>query len=108
MIVTQDQIADLKAYLGPDSASQWADVELGGVLGSEGAAQALRVTGDVGNPDTADLYEALLRRCARNLAMRKAPLGIAFSTDGVDVTRVGGTDPEVRRLEAPWRRRIVG
>ena len=54
-----------------------------------------------------DLREALCRRVAHNLAMRGLPLGLQESiTDaGAAVTRVGGQDAEVRRLEAPYRKR---
>lgn len=46
----------------------------------------------------ADLAEALLRRAHRNLTTAKAPLGI----DGSDDAK------EIRRLEAPHRRLVVG
>lgn len=39
-----------------------------------------------------DLAKALERRVEVNLAQY----------DGGEIRRVGGTDPEVRRLEAPW------
>ena len=96
---------DLKAYLD-DSADQWSDLDLVAVLSAELADQAARVR--VTAASTAPLREALMRRCARNLAMRKAPLGIASAGDGLDTARVGGRDPEVRRLEGPWRRLPVG
>lgn len=46
------------------------------------------------------LAEALCRRISRNLAMRNLPLGVVI--DDVGSTRIGSTDPEVRRLEAPY------
>jgi hypothetical protein len=56
-----------------------------------------------------DLVEALCRRVARNLAMRALPLAVQMSnTDmGAVATRLGSSDPEVRRLEAPYRRLVV-
>lgn len=46
------------------------------------------------------LAEALYRRVLRNLAMRNLPLGVVI--DDVGSTRIGSTDPEVRRFEAPY------
>lgn len=64
----------------------------------------------VERPYPADLAEALCRRVAHNLALRSLPLGLQASVaDGAVMTNfVGGTDAEVRRLEAPFRRRVVG
>lgn len=54
----------------------------------------------------ADLAEALKRRVACNLARRNVPLGVQMNdTGGV---AVGTYDPEVRRLERPYRRLVVG
>lgn len=60
--------------------------------------------------DLADLVEALCRRVARNLAMRKLPLGVQPVITDVAATgvQISGNDPEVRRLETPFRRRFVG
>lgn len=100
---------DLKTYLGEADSSQWSDAELSGAITTEAAAQRHRIRASVEDPaDVPDLYEALMRRCARNLAMRKHPLGIAMSAGGEEATRVGGRDPEVLRLEAPYRRLVVG
>lgn len=57
-----------------------------------------------------DLTEALCRRVAVNLAIRALPLGLssAMSEAYVSQSRVGGGDREVKRLEAPYRRRSVG
>ena len=98
-------LADVTAYLGADAASQWSDAELTSALTAEAGAQATRVKAAalMGVPD---VDEALMRRVARNLAMRKVPLGIAASE--IEATRVSGTDPEIRRLEAPYRRVVVG
>ncbi len=56
-----------------------------------------------------DLAQALCRRVAVNLGLRPLVLGIeaSISDAGGVVARVGGRDPEVRRLERPWRRRPV-
>lgn len=93
----------VRSYLGDAVASQWDDTELARTLGAEQTAQARVCRID---PYSLDLAEALHRRIARNLAMRKLPLGIAVSE--IEATRVGGKDPEVRRLEGPHRKATIG
>lgn len=96
-------LGDVKAYLGDSSVS---DSEITKALAAEQAAQASRCRLD---PYTADLREALLRRCARNLAARSVPVTSFSSFDGAaTVTRVPATDAEVARLEAPYRRLVIG
>jgi hypothetical protein len=55
-----------------------------------------------------DLREALLRRVAANLARRQ--LGPLPGPQGDSETPaiVPARDPEVRRLEGPWRKTTVG
>ena len=99
----------VKAYLG--DSSRWSDAQINSAIAAESAAQssACRL------PSTesewpADLTEALCRRVARNLAMRALPLAVQQSMTelGPSAIRLGGSDPEVRRLEAPYRRLVVG
>lgn len=92
----------VKAYLGTAAASQWSDAELTRTLAVETSAQAARTRKYTTRP--ADLDEALLRRVSRNLAMRKVPLGVAVSE--VEATRIGAVDPEIKRLEAPYRLKL--
>lgn len=98
--------ADVRAYLG---TSSYSDEQLEAALAAELAAQAhsCRVpAADAVWP--ADLAEAAYRRVARNLAMRNIPLA-AFQGDAEVGSLVPpGRDPEVRRLEAPYRRLPVG
>lgn len=106
-------LTDLKAYMGTSLAPSYTDQVLNDVLDTEAADQASRVktayklTAIDNSWDThpAPLREAILRRCARNLALRKLPLGI---TDGETQTHIYGKDSEVRRLEAPYLRVSVG
>lgn len=70
---------------------------------AEVADQASRCRVD---PYNDALAEALHRRVARNLAMRNLPLGVQIDETGG--TRIGSTDPEVRRLEGPYRKLVVG
>lgn len=53
----------------------------------------------------ADLAEALCRRVAVNLTVRGLPLGVqtSISEAAFGVTRVGGGDREIDRLEGPYR-----
>lgn len=98
----------LKAYLG--NTHSWDDAELASALSAETAAQeaVCKVPDDADYP--ADLLEALHRRVAHNLALRSLPLGIqaAFAESAVATNRVGGEDSEVRRLESPYRKIVVG
>jgi hypothetical protein len=102
-------VDEVTAYLA-DQGGDWTTEQIGGAYAAEKAAQAsvCTVPADV-DPWPADLAEALCRRVAHNLALRALPLGVAPSiTDGaVAIARPGGTDAEVRRLEAPYRKRTV-
>lgn len=102
-------IVDVFDYLGPDTGVDDAAVE--SAYAAESASQAARCR--VPDEDTvwpSDLAEALCRRVAHNLALRSLPLGVqaAMSEGGVQQTRVGGLDAEVRRLEGPYRKLVVG
>lgn len=99
---------DLREYLGPDGG-RWSDDALTGVLATEQAAQGrkCRVPADVTTEP--DLYEARLRRCVVNLARRALPLGLTDAGGETGARQyVPGNDPEVRRLEAPFRKLPVG
>jgi len=60
------------------------------------------------NPYPDSLREALLRRVARNLAMRRLPLAMAGGDADGGPAIIPGNDPEVRRLERPYRRLVIG
>lgn len=97
-------IADLDAYLGSNS---YSDDQLQDVLDAEAAAQrrACRVPAVY----TSDLREALLRRCARNLAMRRVPLSILQGdADAGTTSAYPGRDSEIRRLEGGYKKLKVG
>lgn len=111
---TPPLITDVLDYLGDDSS--WGDPAVEAAFAAELAAQAavVRFPADPEPPAEplpypADLAEALYRRVAHNLALRALPLGVQASiTDSAVATNfVGGTDAEVRRLEAPYRKRVV-
>jgi hypothetical protein len=97
-------LAALKTYLG---TTTFSDGELSATLATETAAQLARCRMPAIVP--AELVEALKRRVQCNLARRALPLGLTgASGDGDSPAYLPGNDPEVRRLEAPWRRMVVG
>lgn len=96
----------VKDYLGAGTTA--SDAQLQRVLEVERAQQLAccrRGDNGVGDAETV-LDEALLRRIAVNLARRGLPLGMQMSDVGA--ARITTNDPEVRRLEAPYRRAVVG
>lgn len=102
-----------KAYLIEEGlAGSWSDAAIGSAFAAEKAAQARRCRVPAADatewPD--DLAEALYRRVAVNLALRPLPLAVQaqISEAAVATTRVGGGDPEVRRLETPYRKLVMG
>lgn len=96
---------DVKDYLEENS---FTDEELQSILDAEAAAQ--RIDCDVPAEYSSDLREALLRRVARNAAMRRLPLALARgdADGGSSDIILGGRDPEVRRLERHYPRLPVG
>jgi hypothetical protein len=99
---------DLDDYLGGAGAHSWTDEQLTDALNAESANQRRVCQVPAAYPD--DLRQALLRRAARNLAMRRQ-LTEQPRTDG-DFDSPAfvppGRDAEIRRYEAPWRKIKVG
>lgn len=100
------ELDDVKAYLSGTMSDQFTDAALTSAIAAEKDDQARRLRAGVVPADHPALREALYRRVARNLALRALPLGIATGEDSA--IRVGFRDPEVRRLESPYRRVTVG
>lgn len=97
-------LLDVLDYLGDTS---YTDDQVQAALDAEAAAQRRRCRVPADMP--ADLAEALKRRVARNLAARAVTVVTAQVYEGGSTTtRVPTVDPEVRRLEADWRRKPVG
>lgn len=92
-----------KAYIGTASTS-WTDAQFAEALVAERTSQRRKCRVPISSAATwpDDLAEALFRRVHRNLAMRNLPL--AIQSDGDGGIRIGGNDPEIRRLEAPYRK----
>lgn len=80
----------------PRTLGEWPEEAVEAIRDAERAAQASVCNIPAGDlPD--ELATALERRVELNLAQY----------DGKTVARVGGKDPEVRKLEAPWSRRVA-
>lgn len=93
---------ETRAYLRYDVDDTSRDSEIQNALNAEQAAQ--RAVCRVPAAYPADLREALLRRVARNLALRGLPLAVLQGDGEAGDTILPGRDPEVKRLEAPHRR----
>ncbi len=103
--MTVPTVPQLRTYFG-SAADHVEDAALTDALEAEKAAQARVCRVDhTAYPD--DLAQALKRRVRRNLAMRGIPLGVMADAEGGGV-RVGSNDPEIRRLEAPFRKVLKG
>jgi len=103
-------VTEVTEYLA-DSAGSWDEFVIQQALDAEQSDQLARVRLPT-NSDGSQTYppalkEALCRRVAHNLAARGNPLGVqATVTETTAInTYLPGSDAEVRRLEAPWRRR---
>lgn len=97
--------ADVSVYLG-QSAASWSMARITQAFNAERAAQRARCGERAVYPD--DLREALFRRVQRNLAMQRIPLAVPTGDADGGPTVIPGRDPEVRRLEGPYRRRVMG
>lgn len=104
---TVPDVAACQGYVG-EAAASWTVDQFTEALAAESKAQARKCRVPAADatawPD--DLAEALFRRVHRNLAMRNLPL--AIQSDGDGGIRIGSNDPEIRRLEAPYRRAVLG
>jgi hypothetical protein len=97
-------VDDVDDYLGEHS---WTDAEMQAALDAEAAAQRRCCTIPAAYPP--DLREALLRRVARNLSMRRLTLSVQRGdNEAGDVTVLPGRDPEVRRFEKNYPKLGVG
>lgn len=90
-------------YIGDHS---WSDADVQDALDTEMAAQFAVCRIPAAYP--ADLRAAVHRRVQRNLSLRSLPLAVRESADGESQMIVPGRDPEVRRLEGPYRKVSIG
>lgn len=95
---------DLDDYLGGNTEHSWTTEDLDDALAAETLAQ-MRICHVPGN-FPADLREALLRRAARNLAMRQQLTAEPRGEGDVELPAVlpVAADAEIRRLEKPFYR----
>lgn len=102
---TAPTIANVRGYC---DATLYTDAQIQSAIDTEAASQA-KVCRVPASGYSEDLWEALLRRIQRLLEMRSKPLGYQDTATefGVSQTRVG-PDPEIRRLEGPYRRLVLG
>lgn len=107
MPLTPPAVEVVETYLGDTS---WGAPEILSAYTSELGAQADVCRLPVDGVYPVALVEALCRRVAHNLALRALPLGVQASISDMSVAtnRVGGLDAEVARLEAPWRKVVLG
>lgn len=102
------------AYLGETDADAERQETIAGALATEIVNQrnAVRKSAFGTDPEPpadpvaypVDLAEAVCRRVARNLALRNIPLAVLQSDAEGGPTTTPGKDPEIRRLEGPYRR----
>jgi hypothetical protein len=97
-------VDDVDDYLGDHS---WTTEEMQDALDAEAAAQ--RRCCDIPADYPADLRQALLRRVARNLSMRRVTLSVQRGdNEAGDITILPGRDPEIRRFEKNYPKLGVG
>jgi hypothetical protein len=103
-MATLPTYADVTDYIG-GTLGRFDDNDIQDALDAETEAQAAvcRTT-----PYTYSLRQALLRRISRALAMKRLPLSMTQGDAEGANQIVPGRDPEVRRLEAPYRKLKVG
>jgi hypothetical protein len=94
-------VSDVARYLRTGAAS-WTVADLQDELDSEADAQ--RAVCGVRAVYPRDLRKALLRRVQRALALRALPLAVVQGESEGGITILPGRDPEVRRLEGPYRK----
>lgn len=108
MALVAPTLPEITTYLG--TSHSWDASAIAEAYEAEKQAQAdvCRLPAD--GPYPAPLRDALGRRVAHNLAVRDLPLGVQATVSDMAVAtrQVGGLDPEVRRLEAPYRKMLIG
>ena len=96
-------VDEYKNYVKQDFGS-WDDEEIEATLLSEASAQ--RAVCRVGAVIPPDLREAVMRRVRVNLSRRNLPVLVTVDSEGNN-TFLPTNDPEVRRLERPYRKVVT-
>jgi hypothetical protein len=119
VLATSVTVQDVAGYMGATAARyavvdddattypQIADALAAEIVDQAGKVTYRQPTDTVPVPDNSDLTEALKRRVVRNLAMRALPTAMTQGDAQVGPVRIGGFDPEIRRLEAKRRKRPI-
>lgn len=106
-----DLITAVKAYVTA-AGLVVTDTRLADVLEAEFIDQGNRYRQPLEHADyvASPLFEGLKRRVAHNIAVSALALGaqMPLSDPSGSTNAVGGTDPEVRRWEGPYRKRPIG
>jgi len=102
--INSSELSEVTTYLGSSYYDDADRVEAAYLAEKAAQAKKCRVPDYLmGEPD---LFEALCRRVHRNLEMRNLPLG--FQSTDMGAARPSLEDAEVRRLERPYLRTVVG
>lgn len=107
--VTVSALPDLTAvknYLGTEVTAQYGDTVIQEELDAERVNQAKVCR--VGAVYPADLGSALKRRVLRALALRSLPLAVLQNDADGGASFLPSNDPEVKRLEGPYRKVVFG
>lgn len=95
---------NFRDYTDEDYGS-WSDEDIEAAIATEAAAQRNVCRVGAAIPD--DLWEAILRRVRVNLTRRAQPVLVTVDGDGTN-SFLPVRDPEVRRLEGPYRKLVMG
>lgn len=93
-------IIDVRAWTGVP-ANVLTDAQCQAILDAELTLQAMYCDVPTDYPKT--LWQAALRRCAREIAARGLPLGLTAGDVEYGPIRYPMIDPEIERLEGPYR-----
>lgn len=90
-----------------ENIGEWEDADIQAVLDSEASQQRARL--DIGAVFTPDLFEALVRRTVLALNRRSKLNAGDFSTGVLNGESQAfiPNDPEIRRLEAPYKKVVL-
>lgn len=95
-------VADVRQWTSV-TVQSLSDAQIQQIIDTETALQAAACRW-VTDAYPVSLAQAMLRRCAREIAGRQLPLGLTADTSGEYApVRLPSFDVEIERLEAPWR-----
>jgi len=102
MAATIPTVTDVRAWTSV-TVQSLSDAQIAQIIATESALQAAACSWEV-DAYPVSLAQAMLRRCAREIAGRQLPLGLTADTTGECApVRLPAYDVEIERLEAPYR-----